>query len=80
MLISAQRESERSVTMATKNQSFQDIVESCGNCGRDTNHQVSVQIRTESTKQENAEFSREPYRVAECQSCGETSSQRMNNA
>lgn len=80
MLVSGQGESERKVTMATQNQSFQAITESCNDCDRDTPHEVSVQIKTESQKRENAEFSREPYRVTECQVCGETSSQRMNNA
>jgi len=45
----------------------------------DTLHQVSVQMRTESKKDENAEFSREPYRVTECQRCGTRTSQRMND-
>lgn len=80
MLVSAQGKTERKVTMATQNQGFQAISESCDECGRETPHEVSVQIRTESKKRENAEFSREPYRVTECQVCGETSSQRMNNA
>ncbi|PSP56137.1 hypothetical protein BRC82_02860 [Halobacteriales archaeon QS_1_67_19] len=66
--------------MATQNQSFQAITESCDECDRETPHEVSVQIRTESQKHENAEFSREPYRVTECQVCGETTNQRMNNA
>lgn len=66
--------------MATKNQGFSAITEQCDNCGRDTSHEVSVEIRTESKKQENAEFSREPYRVSRCQTCGEEHSQRMNNA
>jgi len=80
MLVSAQEETERTVTMATQNQGFQAISETCDECGRETPHEVSVQIRTESQKRENAEFSREPYRVTECQVCGATSSQRMNNA
>ena len=66
--------------MATQNQGFQAISESCDECGRETPHEVSVQIRTESKKRENAEFSREPYRVTTCQACGEEESQRMNNA
>lgn len=66
--------------MATKNQKFRTLTEFCGNCERETSHQVSVQIRTESKKQQNAEFSREPYRVTECLVCNEVSSQRMNNA
>lgn len=66
--------------MATKNQQFQTLTEFCENCERETPHQVSVQIRTESKKKQNAEFSREPYRVTECLVCDEVTSQRMNNA
>ncbi len=80
MLLSGEEGTEQEVTMATKNQGFQAIVELCDNCGRETSHEVSVEIRTESKKKENAEFSREPYRVTQCQTCGETKSQRMNNA
>ena len=67
------------VGMATTNDGV-DMSETCMDCGRDTPHAVSVRIRTESTKAENAEFSREPYRVSECQVCGATTSTRMNNA
>lgn len=80
MHLSVQGETERKVTMATRNQNFQAITEACNECQRETPHEVRVQIRTESQKRENAEFSREPYRVTECELCGETSSQRMNNA
>ena len=66
--------------MATTRDSFDGLTEFCQDCDTDTLHQVSVQIRTESRKAENAEFSREPYRVAECQRCGCRHSQRMNNA
>jgi len=45
-----------------------------------TPHDVAVEILTESTKPENAEFSREPYRVSECRVCGTTETVRMNNA
>ncbi len=65
--------------MATTRDSFDGLTEYCDSCETDTLHQVSVQMRTESTKSENAEFSREPYRVAECQRCGTRSSQRMND-
>lgn len=54
--------------------------EECPECDRVTTHNVSVQILTESLKDENAEFSREPYRVAECQVCGHEQTRRMNNA
>ncbi|SNZ06649.1 hypothetical protein SAMN06269185_1241 [Natronoarchaeum philippinense] len=66
--------------MATTDDSFDGMTEHCDDCGTQTPHQVSVQIRTESRKEENAQFSREPYRVSECQHCGSRSSQRMNNA
>lgn len=66
--------------MATQKHPSEAMTEHCEICGRETNHNVSVQIRTESRKQENAEFSREPYRVSECLACGNTISLRMNNA
>jgi hypothetical protein len=52
----------------------------CENCGRETEHEARIEIRTESTKRENAEFSREPYRVATCLTCGKERAMRMNNA
>ncbi len=66
--------------MATTDNSFNGLTEYCEDCERETLHEVSVQIKTESLKNENAQFSREPYRVAECQRCGTRTSQRMNNA
>jgi hypothetical protein len=66
--------------MATTETAFDGLTEYCDGCEADTLHQVSVQILAESRKPENVEFSREPYRVAECQQCGERHSQRMNNA
>jgi len=66
--------------MATTDNAFSGLTEYCEDCDLDTLHDVSVQIRTESRKEENAQFSREPYRVTECQRCGNRSSQRMNNA
>lgn len=65
--------------MAATN-SPQTMTEPCPSCERDTEHAVSVEIRTESTKRENAQYSREPYRIARCLTCGERTSQRMNNA
>ncbi|MDZ7731361.1 MAG: hypothetical protein U5K37_11285 [Natrialbaceae archaeon] len=66
--------------MATTEDSFNGLSEYCDSCGTDTLHEVTVQIRTESIKTENSQFSREPYRVRECQRCGSRESQRMNNA
>ena len=57
-----------------------DMLESCENCGHETHHDIRIEIRTESTKRENAQFSREPYRVATCVACGGESAIRMNNA
>jgi hypothetical protein len=66
--------------MATTDDSIGGMTEFCEECQTETLHNVSVQIRTESSKEDNAEFSREPYRVQECQRCGSCTSQRMNNA
>ena len=65
--------------MATTRDSFDGLTEHCEACHVETLHQVSVQMRTESKKDQNAEFSREPYRVTECQRCGARASQRMND-
>jgi hypothetical protein len=66
--------------MATTRDSLDGLTEYCENCETDTLHQVSVQMRTESETDQNAAFSREPYRVSECQRCDERKSQRMNDA
>jgi hypothetical protein len=65
--------------MATRNQQSDGIEEECATCGQATAHEVTVDILTESGNEENAEFSREPYRISECKRCGETSKVRMNN-
>lgn len=56
------------------------MAERCEACGRETQHDVSVTLRVESTKTENAEYSREPYRVSTCRVCGAERTIRMNNA
>lgn len=66
--------------MATRNSGVDDVLEYCEECGGETAHHVSLDLLTESTKRENAEFSREPYRVSECRQCGATEETRMNNA
>lgn len=66
--------------MATTPSSPDNTVEYCSQCGRETPHAVRVEIRTESQKPENAEFSREPYRVTRCVDCGAETTLRMNNA
>ena len=55
------------------------LTEWCEQCDRETHHDVSISIRTESTKPLNAQYSREPYRVSVCQVCGREQSVRMNN-
>ena len=61
-------------------QSETELAEFCEHCEHETPHAVSIELKTESSKSENAEFSREPYRVSECRLCGETTTTRMNNA
>jgi ribosomal protein L44E len=66
--------------MATTSDRADERSEYCPTCDRETAHAVSLQIVTESENMDNAQFSREPYRVTECQVCGETDAVRMNNA
>jgi len=66
--------------MASKNVHSDAIAEECATCGSEQPHDVSIDILTESDDDENASFSREPYRIAECQVCGATSKTRMNDA
>ncbi|MXR41600.1 hypothetical protein GRX01_09650 [Halobaculum sp. WSA2] len=56
------------------------VTERCGTCEGKTTHDVRVEIRTESQQEENAEFSREPYRITTCSECGAETTTRMNNA
>lgn len=66
--------------MATQDSAIAQTTEHCEGCGEETPHDVRIEIQTESSKTENTEFSREPYRVTECERCGETTNKRMNNA
>ncbi|WP_101297538.1 DUF7835 family putative zinc beta-ribbon protein [Halegenticoccus soli] len=56
------------------------VIERCSRCDRETEHRVSIDLVTESDRDRNTEFSREPYRVSECVDCGTQQTQRMNNA
>jgi hypothetical protein len=56
------------------------VHERCERCTVETLHEVRVEIRTESAAEENAQFSREPYRVSTCRECGSESVLRMNDA
>jgi len=55
--------------------------ERCEACNRDTPHDVRIELRAESDdRDENAAFSREPYRVATCRRCDTSRARRMNDA
>ncbi|MFC4358764.1 hypothetical protein ACFO0N_12505 [Halobium salinum] len=54
--------------------------EECTVCDTRTTHTVSIELVTESERERNAEFSREPYRVSECDVCGSEEKVRMNDA
>lgn len=60
--------------------SFSTVTEECDDCKRETDHEVTVEMRTENPDSDNATFSREPYRISECQTCGATEEVRLNNA
>lgn len=66
--------------MATRPSNIDGVTEHCRNCSSDTTHTVSVELRTESNKAQNAEFSREPYRISTCTICSRETVQRMNDA
>lgn len=66
--------------MAVNERSPQTTEEWCAVCGCDTDHAVSLEIRTEGSNPETDHYSREPYRLTRCLGCGERRSQRMNNA
>jgi hypothetical protein len=66
--------------MASKTPNSEGLVEFCDACGRETAHEVDVELRTENDDAENAAFSREPYRIATCRDCDLTTAHRMNNA
>jgi len=55
------------------------MAEECEECNRETPHEVEIRLLTESKKTENAQFSREPYRVSMCRACGAEETVRMNN-
>ncbi|NKE37326.1 hypothetical protein GWG54_16180 [Natronococcus sp. JC468] len=66
--------------MVTPEDRFDRVREYCTQCDLDTQHRVSIQIRPESERGTNRAFSREPYRLSECQQCGTQERQRMNQA
>jgi len=66
--------------MATQLKDSNSIREPCPSCGAKAPHEVHVEIRIESGTGENAEFSREPYRVAVCAECGAETAMRMTKA
>ena len=66
--------------MATTNGVSDGMTEPCEVCETDTLHEVSIQLVTEGGDGDNAQYSREPYRVRECSRCGNRESKRMNNA
>lgn len=69
-----------STTTSDASPAFSEVTEECDECDRETVHEISVELRTESPESENATFSREPYRIAECNVCGHSSEVRLNNA
>jgi len=54
--------------------------EHCPSCGTERPHDVSITLLTESAATANAQYSREPYRISECLSCGRRTERRMNDA
>jgi len=70
----------RSITMASTQRATDDMTEYCPTCGCERAHDISIELVTESDTATNAAFSREPYRVSVCRSCGRRTERRMNDA
>ncbi|WEL17588.1 MULTISPECIES: hypothetical protein [unclassified Halorhabdus] len=66
--------------MATANQATNTRVEYCSSCRGEHPHDVSITLLTENEASDNAAYSREPYRVSVCRSCGQRTERRMNDA
>lgn len=66
--------------MTSTDTDIDDLIKQCKDCEQQTPHIASLKILTESPTHENAQYSREPYRVCECQVCGASEQTRMNNA
>lgn len=60
---------------------FNQVTEHCDECDLDTLHDVRIEIIEESTRKfiDDSKYSREPYRIAECDRCGNEEYTRMNN-
>ncbi len=54
------------MTMGVKDHRANAFIERFETCNQETLHDVSIEIKTESKKRENAKFSREPYRTTQC--------------
>lgn len=57
---------------------FSSVSEECDECGRETSHEVDVELRTENPEADNPAHSREPYRVTECEVCETVETTRLN--
>lgn len=56
---------------------FHERLEWCEYCDRETKHEVSLDLRTASSKNRNAEFARGPHRTTQCGECGAVVQSRM---
>ncbi|WP_458190631.1 DUF7835 family putative zinc beta-ribbon protein [Haladaptatus sp. NG-WS-4] len=65
--------------VSTDRDVLQTTIESCEHCGKETEHRISIELVTESEDRDNDDYSREPYRLAECCHCGHREKQRANN-
>lgn len=83
MLLSDRREDAMTATNSQQtavDQPWNGTFETCNECSANTPHEVTIEIRSESTNPKHAGPSREPYRVATCRHCGDETVLRMNNA
>lgn len=63
--------------MSSQEQALRPILERCEGCGMETPHDVSIEFVVESKRERTAKHARRPYRVTECERCGERRSERV---
>lgn len=52
----------------------------CPHCNSETDHDVRIEVLSESPGSENGAYAREPYRISTCERCGAERTLRMNDA
>lgn len=66
--------------MAKPNASGDSMRERCATCDEVRAHEISIDLLVGSEDGADQNYSRDPYRIAECQVCGSTTKVRLTSA